>query len=492
MKYFRPISLALNLLVISSLILTACQTTTPAPAQATTTPAISPTPRPSHTAQPQASETPQPSPTPPPHLNIALESLRGVQVNFWHPWRSDLAVRAEEAAQAFNRENNWGVTVRVRALTSAPALYEAMNVAVNGSQTDQLPQVLAAAPEELAAWMSAGKLAGLDDYIAHAEWGMKPEEVAAFNPIFWQQDQWKGPDGTLQAGVPAVRSARVLFYNETWANELGFNRSPATTEDFKAQACAAAQANNASPDRGRHFTGGWLIDTEALTLLSWFDAFDAQVLPLAEGAPYTFNTIEAGNATSYLRKLFDQGCAWEGRNPSPHEYFTNRMALFYSGTLQDIPIQAATQQRLNSGDRWVVLPYPSDVGSGSTYSYGYSYGILTGDPQKQLASWLFVHWMSAPRNQALLAEVWPSFPVTTTAESVLADYKNNFPWSMILPLQASLRPAPSQPSWRKVRVILEDGALMQLFRLPVEQMVFFLPELDEISREVLLQELIDR
>jgi hypothetical protein len=63
---------------------------------------------------------------------------------------------------------------------------------------------------------------------------------------------------------------------------------------------------------------------------------------------------------------------------------------------------------------------------------------------------------------------------------------------MILPLQEALRPAPALPSWRKVRVIFEDAAMLQLFRLPAEQIVFFLPELDAIAREVISQEQIER
>ena len=394
-------------------------------------------------------------------------------------------MRAEEAAKQFNKENSWGIVVRVRSLNSAPALYEAVELLTAESSLNDTPDVIAAAPEELAAWMSDGRLMNLDDYLSHPEWGLAADEISAFNAVFWQQDQWNGPAGSLQAGIPAVRSARVLFYNETWAKELGFQHPPASPDEFREQACAATQANNALPDISKHFTGGWLLDTEALVMLSWLDAFGAQVLPVADGAPYTFQSDAADEATSYLRKLFDDGCAWEGRSPTPHEYFTKRMALMYSGTLQDLAVQAAAQQRLNSGDRWTVIPYPVVTGSGAVYSYGYSYGLLASAPKQQLAGWLFMRWMAKPRNQALLAEVWPSIPVSSAAERELGDYKNNFPWSMIFPLQSSIKPAPSLPSWRMVRLILEDAALWQLFRLPVDQLQYFLPELDATAREVL-------
>lgn len=487
MMQSKPLSFTLSLLVILGLVLAACQST-PTGVTATQAETTQPTRRATRTLRPQASATPQPSPTVLPHLNLDLAAVNGAQVDFWHPWRGDLAARAEDAVRQFNKENTWGIRVRVRALNSAPALHDAVEASLADPTLPEAPEVLAAAPEELAAWMGAGHIMGLDDYLNHPEWGLKSGELSAFQPQFWQQDQ----SGGQQIGIPAVRSARVLFYNQTWAAELGFRNPPVTPQEFKAQACAAAQANNADGNSDKHFTGGWLIDTHALTLLSWLDAFDAQVLPVVDGAPYTFETEAAENALTFLRKLSDDGCAWSGRSPTPHDYFANRMALFYSGTLQDLAIQAATQQRLNSGDRWTVLAYPSEAEPGIVYSQGYSYGVLTGTPSQQLAGWLFTRWMSQPHNQALLAEVWPSFPITTTAESELSDYKNNFPWSMILPLQAAVRPAPALASWPKVRVILEDAAMLQLFLLPVEQMKFFLPELDKITREVLSQERIER
>lgn len=494
MNHSRPAYTLTTLLVLLSMILTACQSNSPAPSQSTkTVTATQATAEPTSTARPQVSATPLPTPTPPPHLAFDVAELRGVQVNFWHPWRGDLAVRAEEAVNQFNKENTWGITVQVRAMPSSPALYEAVDTQGTGTPAGDAVNVVAAAPEELAAWLAAGRLMPLDDYLSHGEWGMSEEEKSTYNPVFWQQDQWAGEEGLQQFGIPAVRSARVLIYNETWANDLGFQKPPATPDEFREQVCAAAQSNNLAPESSKHFTGGWLIDTEALVILSWLDAFNAQVLPAADGAPYTFDTEEAAKTTSFLRKLFDDGCAWEGRSPTPHEYFANRMALIYSGTLQDLAIQAATQQRLNSGDRWVAIPYPMKVDApGSVFSYGYSYGVMVGTPQQQLASWLFVRWLAKPRNQALLAEVWPSLPVTSTSALELADYKNHFPWSMIFPLETALKPAPNLPSWRKVRVILEDAALIQLFRLPVDQLQYFLPELDATTREVLLQEQIDR
>ncbi len=91
----------------------------------------------------------------------------------------------------------------------------------------------------------------------------------------------------------------MLFYNQTWAKELGFLAYPKTPAEFREQACAAAVSNNTGRILERYGTGGWLIDTDPLTTLSWLDAFGAQALPAEEGQEYTFNTPEGQAALAY-------------------------------------------------------------------------------------------------------------------------------------------------------------------------------------------------
>ncbi|PIZ25991.1 MAG: ABC transporter substrate-binding protein, partial [Chloroflexi bacterium CG_4_10_14_0_8_um_filter_57_5] len=43
------------------------------------------------------------------------------------------------------------------------------------------------------------------------------------------------PVNGQRLGAPAQRSARFLFYNQTWARELGFSAPPATADEFRQQ-----------------------------------------------------------------------------------------------------------------------------------------------------------------------------------------------------------------------------------------------------------------
>jgi len=477
------------ILLACILLLAACQTALPGPTGTAAPDGSTPTALVSHTpVPPTPTITPSPTPTLPPNLAVDPADLRGLEVNFWHPWEGNLAARAEEAVKAFNKQNEWGLVVRVRSLYGAAALGEAVEQGLVAADKDQpgpdlaLPDLVAAGPERLAGWQAAEKLADLNDYIASKAYGLTAAQVSDFEPLFW--DQNLSASGQ-RAGIPAVRGARVLFYNQTWAGELGFTQAPATPAEFQAQACAAAQANGRSQYLDYRGTGGWLISTDPLTTLSWMAAFGAQPVPEKEGQPYRFDSKEADQSIKFLRDLLEKGCAWQGRSLEPHAYFASRMALFYAGSLQDLDLQAHAQETANSGDRWTLIPFPAEKGKPLVYSNGYSYAVFNSQPARQLGAWLFLRYLIEPRNQALLAEVWPSLPVSEAALSELADYKQNFPWFMVLPLRDALRPAPALSSWTRVHAVVEDAA-WQVYRLPSDQMQYILPQMDDLAQEVTL------
>ena len=494
--YQRLISRCFSLLIV--LLLVACQTTVSTPTETKTlgtegTSLPSLTPLPLLTALPSpssalpdavaATPTNVPLPTPtatiPAYLDVDLSDLRGQVVEFWHPWQGDLAARAGEMVQAFNRENEWGLRAQVRSLYGAAALADQVEMVKPGEEAGSV--LAAALPEQLADWLAEGRAVDLNEYMIAERWGLSAREVSDFTRLFWEQDI--DADGR-RSGIPALRTARVLFYNESWAGELGFNQAPATPAEFRAQACAATAANAQAKAEEMRGTGGWLVATDALTTLSWLAAFGADPMPTSEGQPYQFKTKQAEQALTFLREMFDQGCIWEGRNPEPQSYFARRMALFYAGSLQDLRMQARAQEQANSGDRWKILPFPASQGKPLALTTGFSYGILTGDYRQQMGAWLLLRWMIQPRNQTLVAEAAPSFPVSATSEQELAGDQQNFPWFMVLPLQESLRPGPGLASWRVVRNVVDDAG-WQVFRLPAEQMKYVLPQMDALSKELL-------
>lgn len=469
--------------LLAVLLFTACQnnpelptaTVEVTPSGSTRTPVDGPIETPAVTAMPEVTAT---SP-----VQSGLAALQGQKIAFWHPWQGDLAKRAQEKAEAFNRSNEWGLTVEVSPFYNTSALTDQVDQAL-AEEGSGLPNVIAISTEELAglARGSTPIIIDLSDYLNDPQVGLSETEVQAFGAAFWAQEA----AGDLRFGLPALNEARVLFYNETWAKELGFSAPPATPDEFREQSCEAAIANNAAKSLELYGTGGWLVDNDPLTTLSWLTAFGANPIPTEEGQPYRFESDEGQAALSFLRDLMDDGCAWLGRSKDPQVYFAERKALFLAGTLEDMAAQARWYEQLQGTDEWTIIPFPSVANTPVVLSAGTSYGVMKSTPELELGGWLFARWLASDENTAYFAEALPALPVSETVARRLAENETEFPWNHILPLAEKAQPAPGLASWRLVRRTLEDAG-WQVYHLPTDGVQQILPELDMTIAELLGQ-----
>jgi len=427
-----------------------------------------------------ASLAPTPTPTVLTHLQVTPTALDGVVLRFSHPYSGDTAARIEQLLTEFNQTNVWGVRVISTAAGSSGSLYSMVKASLGG---DSIPNVIVA-PQEFLRELSVvdNILIDLNDYIQDPQWGMNSDEVDQFLPEFWKQDT----QGERQLGIPAVQNPRVLFYNLTWAQELGFEQAPATPKEFQAQACAAAKANLLNQDKKDDGTGGWIIDTDGLTMLGWLDAFGVELETDNDQAVANFNQAGTTKVLIFLREVLDQGCAWHSRVPQPYDYFSSRQALFYSGPLADIAVQESNNVRLKSNDQWTVIRFPAIDGIPRTVTSGLSYGILAASPVEQLAAWLLVRWLAVTKHEAQLVSASGAWPVTNTAIEELAAYSQENPqWGETLQWISNVSLIPTLPGWRQERIILEDAA-WQLFQtnFTPDQIPQLVEMLNETIKEV--------
>ena len=81
---------------------------------------------------------------------------------------------------------------------------------------------------------------------------------------------------------------------------------------------------------------------------------------------YQFQTENAAAGFSFLRTLLDGGCAWANKTISPYEIFASRRALFFSGSLQDIPASLYEAAEIDGANGWnkfwrITLPLMTPV-----------------------------------------------------------------------------------------------------------------------------------
>jgi multiple sugar transport system substrate-binding protein len=477
LNFFNTVSIWMLL----SLLLSACQAGgSPTNLKGTVTPAMNNTP----TWTPIPTEVPIPTLTPTPqslaHLQVTPEVLKETRIRFWHPLAGNAADQLDQLVKDFNRQNEWGVQVDVTDTGSSGMLYSMLKNNLDGKAR---PIVILAPLEQLYELSGdSNVLINLSDYISDPQWGWSKSVIENFIPEFWRQEQ----QNNRQIGIPAQRNVQVLFYNVALAQDLGFTSAPLTPKEFEEQACAAAKANLHDKDKKNDGTGGWVIDTDPLTTLSWMNTFGLKSLDLGDGK-ITFSQPESESAFYYLRKLEDAGCAWSSREPVPYEYFATRQALFYSGTLMELPIQDNANLRLKSTDRWTVIPFPNEKGDAFVLTTGLSYSILVASPAEQLAAWLFIRWLADPDREARLVSASSAWPVTKAGLDKLSGYRKDNPqWGQTVIWMRNARSVPLLAEWRTAGTILEDAA-WQLYQTNIkpDQIPGILKTLDATVPEIL-------
>lgn len=438
---------------------------------------------PSHTpATPESTATSQQT------INLSDADLRGTIIHFWHTWNGEGGQVIKQLVDEFNLTNRWRIVVVPLAFDSFDQLYAQIDSAqVHGNPPDLVTAYL----HQAQSWDASITLVDLQPYLNDPAWGMSAEEQADFYPVFWQQDLLEGK----RLGIPAQRSGQLLYYNRSWAEELGYLSPPGTTSTFAKQACASVAALREEEDPANDREGGWIISggdhPNYSATLAWIASFGGKIYEASIGAsaqrsPYRFDTTPVEKAFTFLRGLYDDDCARFAAGPDPESEFANRLALFATGSLLGIPAQVAAFNQAGSHDQWTVIPFPTSGSNPAISVYGPSFQILTTSPKEQLAAWILIRWLTSPENQARLVQVTGAFPLRQSMLALLESFQRLNPqWAAAVELLPYAVPEPTTQSWETVRWALSDAST-QLFRyyFTIDQVPNLLALLDHTATEL--------
>lgn len=416
-------------------------------------------------------------------LGVTPAELRGVQVILWHPWVGENEATLQAIVDEFNQTNQWGITVDTSGYEGFGRLDEAVESA---RLTNTLPEVIVDYGYQARHWDGMDALVDLNPYITDPVWGLSNDEQADFYPGFWAEDVIFEEDSGVsrRLGIPYYRSAYVMFYNQSWAQELGYPKPPLTAEDFRVRACAAAEHVSKQGDKSALGKGGWLITPQPGVMLGWLFAFGSPITD-PSGHGYKLNTPETQRALEYLKGLQASGCAWSDTEADAKVEFANRQALFIVGSLFDIPAQQQAFAQAGNNDDWLVIPFPSNI-EPVVDSYGPSLLITRSDPARQLAAWLAVEWLVYPPNQANWAEALGTYPTRQSSLSYLPEASRSNPQqAQAMELLPKTRSEPSLASWSVMRWVFED-VMGQLFtpQFGADQIPTLLENLQSVATEI--------
>lgn len=375
----------------------------------------------------------------------------GQTVTFWHVWATEPTASGLQAiVDEFNATNEWGITVNAQAQGGYSDLEDAMNAAIQSGDT---PDIVVGYTNILDTWYSVDVLADMNSFVADPEWGLTDSEISDFYSGAWQS----GVNASgARVGFPHGQSENVLFYNYTWGEELGFSGPPETWAEFKEQTCAAADANAADANPDNDGTGGFVLYTGASEFSTFVFAFGGNYINAA-GDGYDFTNPAVVEAATNLKELWDAGCAFATES-YPNPEFATRKALVVMSSTAGYPYQVSAFEADDAmqDDEWGFIPIPGD-GTQAVDAYGQNSAIVKSNPERELASWLFIKWFTSPETNAKWIEASAYHPIRQSAVDYLGDYVAANPgWADGIDLVSLGVAEPAWASWSSVRRSVQD------------------------------------
>jgi multiple sugar transport system substrate-binding protein len=409
--------------------------------------AIPATPEPEATLEPVPTETALPGITP---------------LIFWEPFALDRSqgLLLSEMIHDFEAENP-DIQVEIVPKSGYVGIHGEMLAALaNRESADasdgELPDLSAAFPSMITEYAQAGVVVPLDSYVNGAEWGLTAEDLAAIPAGFLDAGRLPGFGRQLMA-FPFAQNAIGMWVNDSLLHKAGWDRVPATWAEFE-QACFDVVAQTG--------VGCYPIVESVSAFNAWLYSRGGSQLD-DTGRHATFNSPAGVESLALLRRLLDAGLAWRPQDPyGDYVAFANGQAAFtFSSTGNGRFYADAYQAALDNGVppfRWHQAMIPqADPQAPVTALYGASLFIVQSDPERQLAAWRLIRWLTDTPQTARWAADLEAVPVRLSALEVMTDTLAAHPFveiqvEDILPYG---RPEPAMPAELEVRDILYTAIL---------------------------------
>jgi multiple sugar transport system substrate-binding protein/sn-glycerol 3-phosphate transport system substrate-binding protein len=386
---------------------------------------------------------------------------RGQTVVWWHQHSGSREEKLNAMIADFNATNECGITVEGQNQGGYDEIRDKVNASIAAGEAPAA--LLVGYQNDQAFYQLNDVLVDLDLFINDATWGLSEEERADFYASFFEQGVHPAFD-SQRLGFPPNRSMEVLFYNQTWLEELGFAGPPTTPDEFREMACAAAESKGDG-------TGGYILRDDASALAAWTYALGGNIVT-EDATGYALNGEAVVEAMTLLKGLYDDGCAYFFTEGYPNTEFAARGGVFAQGSTSGIPfyendINTIAEEEGRDPDVWGVAAIPHTTPDPVQNIYGGDVMIPVTTPEEELAAWNFVKWFTSPEVQAQWVEASGYFPTRTSTSENLDAFIESAPggqqWAQGLELLPYGEYEPQLISYDQVRRAMSEAfnAIMQ-------------------------------
>ena len=383
--------------------------------------------------------------TEPPPAPVSIEDLHatGCIVHLWHSFTDEEEAQLLKLARDFVAGNPYGIGLCAE---FHDPLREELLAAVDAGTP---PDIIIAPRDLVAEHALSDAVARLDQYIHSPKHGLSKLEQRDLWPVIWEAARLSGSDAE-PLGLLFNHHAVVMYLNTDWLEELGFSAPPQNWDEF-AEMCDAARDSKAE-------LWGYTFSADGAVLVNWIWGLGGTVIDHRSGQA-RLDSPEAIASLSLLHDFVERDCADCVSEPSANrDSFTARRSLFTFGTTGDL---AEYAEAIGEEFGWSVAPLPHLTGQPVVNVEGSLVSILTTTPQQQLASWIFIKWLSTTRSDLRWALATGALPMHRSIKysPEMETYFQHIPqYETACQLLGYALLEPTVPKWLEVRAVLADAA----------------------------------
>lgn len=423
----------------------------------------------------QPSQTPVPEP-----MGLPWSSVEGMELEFWYAWDLDQPGTGMNAiVDRFNQENQWGIVVKP---VDQGLVLDPLNSMEMAFLEGIVPHLLLSDASAITSWYQAGLTADLSPFLSDPLVGFTEKDRDDYYSEIY--DRFIIED-SVRPGLPFTQTIQAIYYNQSWAEELGYSSPPNTGKDLQEQACSAAGDRELS-EGSQPQPVGILLSPEAANVASAIYAYDGNFFDMEAGG-YLFSTPEIEQVAEDWQALLELGCGMAFyAYPDPmsselaFEHFNQRRAMMMVGSSQMMEYVSTGANQTGRADEWSMLPFVGPEGNKAVSSEIQSVVIFNTTPEEELASWLFVKYLTSPEAQAEWAQYSRYYPTRKSSLRLLRDFRDANPdWSQGLNLLKYSIAMPLDPSWDTVKLSLGDAfdEILSDGTLDIEEQLAYLDQL---------------
>lgn len=377
--------------------------------------------------------------------SLELPKGKPVEIEFWHIQATIYGEAVKEMVASFNKKYEGQIVVKEVFKGTYADLNKALRASIQGGG---MPQVSMAYENETLEYILADVVVPLDPYIESSKYGLKKADLDDIIPGVLARQRIPEYKGKTMSWIHG-NSSLGMYYNIDLLKKAGFDKPPKTWDEMPAFSKKVKEATGLPA----------LVLNAVDPQYNWKAHIGTfNVFALQGDGSVKIDTPEALKALKAQLEMVKDGTAILGEN-TEQEFVNGRVAMEWGTT-------ARTQTKIDliqNKFKWgITLPPMGNAQvKPQTELYGGNHVMLKSDPQKQLASWIFMKYFGEAEAQAIYAAKTGYFPAVKAAmnSSLVKENYSKYPQKQQAFDEVSVhaRIQPPHPAVNTMHAIMKDG-----------------------------------